>query len=770
MEKKRTRSGCQFARPLVLPVAAINNNSESRGMDLSFASFLSCRPVLRARAACCAVLLLGVVSSGAEVSAQGGAAEEDTTVVYEASYFAQWAPVTAMDMVNRIPGVNVAGGGGGAGFRLPGGANRNASRGGRGLGSGGGSTQILINGKRTAGKDNNAQLQLARINADQVNYIELIRGTGGDLDVRGSGQILNIVMFEALDTSSVSFDLLTDYYKDQATRPGGSISYSNQFDRLNLLVSAIAQPQYNHQAAFEESMLADTSANDVVYEDRIVRQTNMSLSTNLEYAINGRSSARFNALYAKNDNPSTVDRTTIDIRDGRWDPLVEFEDIPGRQRNWEIGGDYEYNFDSGARFKMLFIANENDTSRTRERFRQTAAEGLDKNLYLDTKTVIQERIVRGSYTFDVLENHNLELGLEGAQTLMDAGLKLGIASASGTPVDSHGGLVPVAVDNASSKVEELRYEPFAIHNWRLNSRMTLETSLVYESSEIQQSGEFSNQRQFSFVKPKFDYRFNLTPAVQLRMMVEKLVRQISFTNFVASTDSQDNDSNTLAGNRFLRPDYFWNYNFTAEFRLPEDQGVISANLYHHRHKDFLQRVDVSPSPDNLQSAAGNIGSGDMLVADVRASLRMNVINLPNLLINARASIRDSEVKDPFTGQERSFTFFHRGEFELGFRHDIPERRINWGMQIRDRVDGDYNFYDIDDLLSENRQPWVTAFAEAIVMENYTVRFDVRNATDSIRCRERVRYVGHISDRLVEELESNCSTTGPVLTFKISSTF
>ena len=80
--------------------------------------------------------------------------------------------------------------------------------------------------------------------------------------------------------------------------------------------------------------------------------------------------------------------------------------------------------------------------------------------------------------------------------------------------------------------------------------------------------------------------------------------------------------------------------------MSEDQGVISANLYHHRHKDFLQRVDVSPSPDNLQSATGNIGSGDMLVADVRASLRMNVINLPNLLINARASIRDSEVKDP----------------------------------------------------------------------------------------------------------------------------
>ena len=55
------------------------------------------------------------------------------------------------------------------------------------------------------------------------------------------------------------------------------------------------------------------------------------------------------------------------------------------------------------------------------------------------------------------------------------------------------------------------------------------------------------------------------------------------------------------------------------------------------------------------------------------------------------------------------------------------------------------------------------------MENYTVRFYVRHATDSIRCRERVSYVGHISDRLVEELESNCSTRGLVLAFKINST-
>ena len=46
-------------------------------------------------------------------------------------------------------------------------------------GCGNNGVQILINGKRTAGKNNDTQAQLRRIDADQVDYIEIIRGTSG---------------------------------------------------------------------------------------------------------------------------------------------------------------------------------------------------------------------------------------------------------------------------------------------------------------------------------------------------------------------------------------------------------------------------------------------------------------------------------------------------------------------------------------------------------------------------------------------------------------
>ena len=125
---------------------------------------------------------------------------EQSTVVYNSDYFDQWSPVTAQDMIDRIPGLTQGGssrgGFGGSGGFSGGGFSgfRGGSRGGRGFGNGNRGSEILINGKRTAGKNNSTGTQLARITFDQVDYIEIIRGTSGELDVRGSGQVVNVVL------------------------------------------------------------------------------------------------------------------------------------------------------------------------------------------------------------------------------------------------------------------------------------------------------------------------------------------------------------------------------------------------------------------------------------------------------------------------------------------------------------------------------------------------------------------------------------------------
>jgi len=154
------------------------------------------RRIPRSLATLSALALVLSLSGTASAQAPAG---EDTTIVYPADYFTEYAPITAKDMVDRIPGAgNASGGGGGGGPR--GGGNPGA--GGRGLGGGGGDNQVLINGKRTAGKDNDTNAMLTRINASQVDRIELIRGTSGALDVRGGAQVINVVLFEALSNTT----------------------------------------------------------------------------------------------------------------------------------------------------------------------------------------------------------------------------------------------------------------------------------------------------------------------------------------------------------------------------------------------------------------------------------------------------------------------------------------------------------------------------------------------------------------------------------------
>jgi outer membrane receptor for ferrienterochelin and colicins len=120
--------------------------------------------------------------------------EDGSTIIYPASFFAPYNPNSASDMLDRIPGVSIGGGRG-----------RGGGGGSRGLGTSG---DLLINGQRLAGKDNSPRSQLNRIAAREVERIEIIRGTSAELDVRGSAQVINIVLVEAASRSSTTVELV----------------------------------------------------------------------------------------------------------------------------------------------------------------------------------------------------------------------------------------------------------------------------------------------------------------------------------------------------------------------------------------------------------------------------------------------------------------------------------------------------------------------------------------------------------------------------------
>ena len=696
------------------------------------------------------------LSSSIAVNAQsiGEPTADDSTIIYAAAFFAEYSPINVNDMIDRIPGISLA-------MNNRGGGNR------RGLGAG--ENEVLINGQRQTGKSNEGRNQLSRISADQVHYIEIIRGTSEEMDIRGGGQVVNIVLLDAQSRSSITAEANMDRYHDGSFDPGAKLSWTGQSGSLNYLFHIEGEPRYQNRLGEEFSRGPAGNLLETRFEESTREQTDYQTSFNLGYQFDN-SLVQLNGLYGGDCAPEYKDRLINDYSDTGIVSQLEREDIDRCRENWEVGGDYEYEFSNGGKYRFLFIVNDGQWHQERDRF-EIFDDHEEKDLFLYNDGRDQERIFRTSYTFDPLPDHGIELGLERAQTLRDGNLRLGL-DLGGTPSPNHGFLTPVAVDNSNSIVEEIRYENFLVHNWQINDKSSLESSLIYETSTITQTGDIYNERDFDFIRPKLDYRYNINQSMQLRATIEKKVSQLGFSDFMASSDSDDDDQNTQAGNPEIVQEQNWEYSLNLEYRLPNSIGVLNSEIYYRDYEDVIDRVDVSTGPDDLRSARGNIGDAHRYGMNLDASSRLSYIGLPNALLSLGISVQDSEVTDPFLNIKRRMRYNSRWFGRASFRQDITNWDMSFGLNYFNS-DNDSNArrqIDINDIERDIRDYGLSLFVEKKAFNGITFRLDVRNANDPLRCRERTRFLGATIGGVVEEIEDYCSQDGPVYALKVRHTF
>jgi hypothetical protein len=676
---------------------------------------------------------------------------QDTTVIYPASFFLPYNPVSVNDMIDRIPGVSIS-----------------SSSSGRGLGSGG---DLLINGQRLAGKDNSPRDQLSRIAAKEVERIEIIRGTSGELAVRGSGQVVNIVLQDVPTRASTSLEVSSDYHRqDQTFDPGVTMSHNRQTGNFTSMFTLQADPQYRHEKRLENSYSADMTQTEAMRESNVRDQTTYRASTTMGYRVD-QHRMQLNGLYTLADHPVDIDRAYTDLTQVSNPVRGEREAYDYVNDTWEVGGDYEYSFANGHRALALFIVNDKADNYVRERFdRDTiTASNEDKSLFIASNSRTRERIVQSTYSWPLADTQDMQLGVERAQTILDSSLLVGRDTGSSVPSPEFGGLRPaLSVSNLGSTVEEMRYEGFAIHNWTMNDRMTLESSLYYETSEIAQSGVVSKSRDFQFWRPSMDYRFNITDALQLRATVAKEVQQLSFSNFAATANTEDNDRDADAGNPNLVPTEEMRYELGLEYRLPNDNGVLSSRFFLRDLTNQIGRVDATTNPNSPISAAGNIGAAKRWGVYLDGSTRLGVFGMPDAIVTTKLNLFDSEVTNPILGTVERIN--GRGQFELGFRHDITRLNLNYGFDYQLPLNGGQRTVEISNIDWSHSPESLTMFVSTVLFNNVTFRLESNNTLGDESCRNRVRYNGTSASGNISEIEDACWGGGQKLALKVRTTF
>ena len=681
-------------------------------------------------------------------------ADEDanSTVVYNAKFFAQYSPVTAKDMLDRIPGVSLRNGGRGGG--------------GRGLGTGG---NLLINGQRIAGKDNSASDQLERITAAEVESIEIIRDTTGALNVRGASEVINVILVAVESRSSTTIELINRLNHDGEFETGGSVAWSQQIGNFQALVNLRSRPNYENRDNREVRLGPDGELLGTLFQTTIRDKDEHNFSTNLSYSL-GPHRMQLNALVSEGDHPRPVRRDFVDFTGAGVVNSIQEEQVENEENNWEVGGDYEFNFDNGSRLAVLFVANNEIRNSVRERFEADPAEvGLSKNLFIDSRREISESIVQTNYNFSLSEGQSLRVGFERADTQLNSSLLIGSSFGTEPLSESVGGLSPLSsISNSGTKVQEIRYEGFAFHNWTLSGRSSLESSIVYETSEISQTGAVSKTRDFQYWRPSLDYRFNITDNFRFRATIERSVSQLSFSSFAATTNEDDRDLNALAGNPELEPQTSWNYEAELEYRLPNDGGVLSSSIAHTDIDNYIGRINATVNPDQPLSATGNVAPAKRWSMFNRASIRLARLSLPDAILGVTIGLFDSEIIDPFLQTEQRLG--GRGFVGINFRHDITPLGLSYGIDYSHSIWGGNYDIDIQTITRNDRERSLDLFVSKVWFDDWTFRLESDNTLGASRCRFRQRFDGTTIDGSLALIQDSCSSRYRRLTLSVQTTF
>ncbi|MDJ0941283.1 MAG: TonB-dependent receptor [Woeseiaceae bacterium] len=670
------------------------------------------------------LLLAGAsfAQSPAPTAAGVSVSEDGATVTYDATFFIQYEPLTALDMLRWIPGTGdivPEGGGGGGGNQA------------RGFGSGG--DQVLINGKRLSGKSIDISAAVQRIQARSVDRIEVIRGTTSGLDVRSRGLLVNIVLSEEADRGSATWQMHAGDYHEAGTAYDGLISYSRRLGDFNYLLSAEYGP-FNRGTSITREETFFAPGTDEIIERRMSigprLNENLRLNASGSWTFDNGDILNLNAQFedASEDEKETTMADVVGVPGTEIAVDTTIED----EIAWEFGGDLDNSIGSGTLKTRLILTREDEEERETVQQTSTVPGDLPEEAFVFSEEERGESILRTSYSWPALFGQTLELGVEGARNTLDANVQL-------FEQQPDGSLVEVPVGNASSKVVEDRYEVFSTLFWNLSTNQVLEAALNFEVSTIEQTGiDVSNSRRFEFLKPRFDYRLDLNERDQLRATLERTVSQLDFGDFVSSFDRDDDRID--GGNPDLVPEKAWEWALTFEHRLEANAGLVSGRVFYNDIEDHIDRIQVA---ENI-SGTGNIGAAEEYGIELRGSLQLGMIGLDGAVIDVVYTRRETSAIDPFTGDERPISNRPEQEGELKFRHDIPSLNFNYLIDLRwrgRRYENDISFREVQ----FDRRPRTNITAQYRFSESLNLFMQARVPDRYAQRREREFFVGNIAD-------------------------
>jgi len=692
-------------------------------------------------------LLIPVVSMAQPTVADSpaGSSVREHVVDYATEFFSRYQPSTALDMVQQLPG-----------FQLDDGDRT------RGYGSAAGN--ILINGRRPSAKQASPSSILARIPANQVERIELIRGQVGGIDMLGQSTLANIIL-QGDYPAVVRWEGYIRLSNEGPSKPGIDVSLSDSWRGFDYNAGLIVEAEANGESGLrrvysvEGALIEDSSVGMKSSGIDVIGTLNASTWLG-ETLVN----ANTKLLY---DTRKPISTLQIAPQLPGSQPRSEIISDDMAFSNIELGIDAIRNLapDLLGKAIALFFYQELPNISTRRVLNSSGSQTLIRTA--DTETTTTEGIARLEFNWVGLPDHNVQLNLEGAYNSVD-----------GTLIqtdDTGAGPVIVNVPGANTSVEEVRGDLLLKDTWSF-ANFELEYGLGSEVSTISQTGDAVQKRSFIFVKPQGTFTYTPGSGQQIRFRGEREISQLNFNDFISSTVFQDDD--VILGNPDLRPEATWVTELSYERRFGRISVVKLTGFYH-----WISNVlDLLPLT-GTNAVPGNIGDGRRWGMEFESTFPVDWLGLASSRLSFTARWQDSSVVDPVTGIKRVLSAQggnpayrslmtgnrnNRYFLRLNYRQDFEDARVSWGWTAA--VRDERPLFKVNELDLYDEGYGIDAFVETTRWMGLKLRVYGENLLNYDETRDRILFTGRRDLSPIAFREYRSRNSGRKINISVSGSF
>lgn len=644
--------------------------------------------------------------------------------------FVQFAPRNALDMVEEIPGFVI----------------RDQAGAERGLGQA--DTNVLLNGQRIAGKTNAASEALSRIPAADVVRLEIV--DGASLEIGGlSGQVLNVVTRSARRVSGQF------RYSPQIRTRGTPLRWGNVLVSL----SGGGRAEWTLSLRNDQQRQGEDGPEEVFDgAGSLIDRRAERLNNNVENIVLSGSIARTagngNILNLTGEAGAYILRARErSDRSGAGQPdrtrfLRQTED----EHNHELGADYSFAL-AGGRLKLVGYRRF-ESSPTVADVRLAFADGRPDTGTVFTRQADEaETIARAEYTAAALGG-DWQLSLEGARNWLDIAATLEERLPGG-------GLGPVPFAGATARVGESRGEATLTYGRPLTERLRLQASLGAEVSRIAQEGEFGLTRDFTRPKGFVSLDWQARKGLNLSAKLERVVGQLDFFDFIASTNL--NDDRVNVSNVNLVPPQSW----LLEVESSLNFGPLGSLTVRGIAEDISDIVDQIPIQGGGE-APGNIDEARRLGLVAELTVQSAPLGWAGGRLDLTGQFYDSSVRDPLQGFTRAISDEDLVTVQARFRQDFA--RTPWAAGVNLAYERDAPSYFLDEVSRRlQRFNALSAFVERKEFYGLTLRATAGNILRRGEGLSRTIYRDRAND-LVDFREVRQRSSGTSLTLDIEGSF